>query len=596
MINGVMIVVEKHISVFKRLFSDIVLIYKQMCKKSSIIFFIVIFLIYFLCPIGDFANRQYFFTDIFNNFTLYSYLTSIGVLFFVSLVHFLYLVNITNYFQGILFRDFFRENKWKLLRALVFIFLTFCIYFLFFKVFDYNNLKFSNLWLYIFLNYFKLFIIYITVAFGTLILIDLKSIREMLQQFTIKKFILKFIKVILVIAIIDLLLSPFFYCFEHNLFYLDRFSSERDLLTGVYYVLQCLINTVIVMFLYNFIELLVHNRNRELVNRKTFKKIILLSLAFVYLFVWFTCGVIYQSIARQSNGRDFIFQEDIKIKLQAKALKDLTNINVDEYTICDLIKNNELGKDSINFKKDNNRTTFTSSDNSSTNLNVVGNFEFNENEGTLCINEIGKYWGDFYSSDFYHRGISYYKFQVQNSIDAPSNIGLKSEKLYPVTIFLYSPKVKNTSFNPTQPNNIRLLGKNEDINNYSLVSQYTILIDDTSFLAKLKDGKGNSNDNNNSMYSNLTNMLQHSINFIDYDYNMINDNFNLIETNGIRYPLIDFLYYSAVTITTTGYGDILPNSTIIRTLVMFETFFGVGIPGFFISLLFFRVGHRENKM
>ena len=595
MINGVMIVVEKHISVFKRLFSDIVLIHKQMCKKSSIIFFIVIFLIYFLCPIGDFANRQYFFTDIFNNFTLYSYLTSIGVLFFVSLVHFLYLINITNYFQCILFRDFFRENKWKLLRALVFIFLTFCIYFLFFKVFDYNNLKFSNLWLYIFLNYFKLFIIYITVAFGTLILIDLKSIREMLQQFTIKRFILKFIKVILVIVIIDLLLSPFFYCFEHNLFYLDRFSSERDLLTGVYYVLQCLINTAILMFLYNFIELLVHNRNRELVNRKTFKKIILLSLAFVYLFVWFTCGVIYQSIARQSNGRDFIFQEDIKIKLQAKALKDLTNINVDEYTICDLIKNNELGKDSINFKKDNNRTIFTSSDNSSTDLNVVGDFEFNENEGTLCINEIGKYWGDFYSSDFYHRGISYYKFQVQNSIDAPLNIGLKSEKLYPVTILLYSPKAKNTNFNPPQPNSIRLLGRNEDINNYSLVSQYTILIDDTSFLAKLKDGKGNSNDNNNPMYSNLTNMLQHSINFIDYDYNMISDNFNLIETNGIRYPLIDFLYYSAVTITTTGYGDILPNSTIIRTLVMFETFFGVGIPGFFISLLFFRVGHRENK-
>jgi hypothetical protein len=261
-----------------------------------------------------------------------------------------------------------------------------------------------------------------------------------------------------------------------------------------------------------------------------------------------------------------------------------------------LIKNDELSKDSINFKKDKNRTIFTSSDNSATNLNVVGDFEFNEDEGTLCIDEIGKYWGEFYCSDFYHRGISYYKFQVQNSIDAPSNIGLKSEKLYPVTIFLYSPKVKNTNFNPPQPNYIMLLSNNEDINNYSLVSQYTILIDDASFLAKLKDGKGNSNGNNNPMYSNLTNMLQHSINFIDYDYNMISDAFNLIETNGIRFPLTDFLYYSAVTITTTGYGDILPNATIIRTLVMFETFLGVGIPGFFISLLFFRVGHRENKM
>jgi len=63
----------------------------------------------------------------------------------------------------------------------------------------------------------------------------------------------------------------------------------------------------------------------------------------------------------------------------------------------------------------------------------------------------------------------------------------------------------------------------------------------------------------------------------------------MIETKCISYPLIDFLYYSAVTITTTGYGDILPNSKIIRTSIMFETFF--------VSLVFFRTGDwRKNDI
>lgn len=52
------------------------------------------------------------------------------------------------------------------------------------------------------------------------------------------------------------------------------------------------------------------------------------------------------------------------------------------------------------------------------------------------------------------------------------------------------------------------------------------------------------------------------------------------------YSLLNFMYFSVVTITTLGYGDILPNSTMVRVLVMFESISGVVIMGMFASSIF----------
>ncbi|MBK7094583.1 MAG: two pore domain potassium channel family protein [Saprospiraceae bacterium] len=43
----------------------------------------------------------------------------------------------------------------------------------------------------------------------------------------------------------------------------------------------------------------------------------------------------------------------------------------------------------------------------------------------------------------------------------------------------------------------------------------------------------------------------------------------------------DFIYFSIVTATSTGYGDILPNSTLVRILVSFEIFLCLFLFGFF---------------
>lgn len=48
---------------------------------------------------------------------------------------------------------------------------------------------------------------------------------------------------------------------------------------------------------------------------------------------------------------------------------------------------------------------------------------------------------------------------------------------------------------------------------------------------------------------------------------------------------IDFLYFSTITLTTTGYGDIVPNSTLVRKIVILQTIFGVMFIAFGLSLL-----------
>lgn len=60
------------------------------------------------------------------------------------------------------------------------------------------------------------------------------------------------------------------------------------------------------------------------------------------------------------------------------------------------------------------------------------------------------------------------------------------------------------------------------------------------------------------------------------------------------YPLSDFMYFSAITITTVGYGDILPGNTMTRIVVMVEAMLGVVLIGTFVSSLFWRPEHSDQ--
>jgi hypothetical protein len=52
-----------------------------------------------------------------------------------------------------------------------------------------------------------------------------------------------------------------------------------------------------------------------------------------------------------------------------------------------------------------------------------------------------------------------------------------------------------------------------------------------------------------------------------------------------EWELLDFCYFSAITLTTVGYGDIVPNSRLVRMLVMSQAIIGIAYVGFALAIL-----------
>jgi hypothetical protein len=75
--------------------------------------------------------------------------------------------------------------------------------------------------------------------------------------------------------------------------------------------------------------------------------------------------------------------------------------------------------------------------------------------------------------------------------------------------------------------------------------------------------------------------------FIEEKQTQRSNMITILDQNTLNLPewgLVDFLYFSAVTTTTLGYGDILPNSTLVRVLVMLNTIVGIFVLGFLVYL------------
>lgn len=76
-------------------------------------------------------------------------------------------------------------------------------------------------------------------------------------------------------------------------------------------------------------------------------------------------------------------------------------------------------------------------------------------------------------------------------------------------------------------------------------------------------------------------------------YALGQNSFQLDEANGLQWSLFTTLYYSVVTFTTLGFGDITPRTPLAATMVMVEVVIGYVMLGILISILATKVARRS---
>jgi hypothetical protein len=241
-----------------------------------------------------------------------------------------------------------------------------------------------------------------------------------------------------------------------------------------------------------------------------------------------------------------VFQEDINMNIKINAFKKQMGINTYnkdlKNVINDLIIAGEYKRPLIKVLNDKELYTF----------------DFN--------NSLGDIWANYYYLLAEEKGITHMKIESAREDKVTSKF-----KTYILKVSLYKLNDKNEEGNYEIYKNDNNKFKRVDtvemwIENYPII--YEEFFSGENYFYPL-----------NFYFTNLT---KNSISFLDDSpivlKKIINDKF--------KYSLWNFLYFSTVTITTLGYGDILPNSTLVRVLVMFETVFGVFIIGMFGSCLF----------
>jgi voltage-gated potassium channel len=290
---------------------------------------------------------------------------------------------------------------------------------------------------------------------------------------------------------------------------------------------------------------------------------ILISL---YFFVWLGFGICYWFIANSTNGEAFIFHNHQEVESRISIFKkNVVNSYVPHNELEDIISNKQYNK---NFSR-----------------MFVGE---KRDKQLLLISDdaIGEYWSRYYKEKLLQQGIYY--FSTDFNLDS-SFCDSYYEKYFPIKITFY----RNKDSKITPQSNIIQISSQKDLSKVTKVQQAYIIFESQFYVDLIKsysdDLKNVSVINKvlrspNSKSANFEFIFGNSIVFLDDSIITLQKVIN----GEYKFPIVDFLYFSAVTITTTGYGDILPNSISIRWLVMFETLIGVFIAGAFVSSIFYR--------
>lgn len=284
---------------------------------------------------------------------------------------------------------------------------------------------------------------------------------------------------------------------------------------------------------------------------------------YLYLLVWFLFGLQYNTISIITGGNDFIFQQDIMRRVQYDNIKQhIENISIPDNIIDTLISNGNLDK------------------------KVENTHDIHGTQVAYCPTTLGKDWANFYEKYYILKNIKYFNINISKDIkwipfksEDKNGIYSGSKGLHLVDIYLYS---DNNSIQFSFPD-MRL---NDDTYKIKFMPSKS-LYNDALIKFKITVGLDSiynlENDIASSKSLDFSEIISQSLEFPDDTYNILK---NDIKNNQNQFSMADFLYFSGITITTVGYGDILPNSTYVRSLVMLETFLGLLLVVMYAPLIF----------
>lgn len=275
-----------------------------------------------------------------------------------------------------------------------------------------------------------------------------------------------------------------------------------------------------------------------------------------YLILWVGFAFVYKYLADSSNGEYYIFQEDIRIDNQIQQFTNGNKLSLSKHYLSSL------------FKTPDRRPYFK-------------NIEIANNKYNILLHDtIGENWAAYYQELIRANGYNDYYFadirKVINPLKQPELLiddidkqNIKYSNIYQCKLYLYTgPKLSISADESTKKvlKIDKMLNEPDKIIQLWLARKPSTIIKDNDFISTLF----------------LQQELMNSIIYLDDSREKIDS----IVKGKYKYPIIDFLYFSAVTISTLGYGDILPNNSKVRIFVMIETLLGVITIGCFLSSLY----------
>jgi voltage-gated potassium channel len=283
-----------------------------------------------------------------------------------------------------------------------------------------------------------------------------------------------------------------------------------------------------------------------------------------YIITWFFFGCIYCYIANVSYGQSFVFQEDILLKTKIIEFEKQLGIHINYDITKELF---------LTYNKSFVLMKLTKNDSPLVTFNLTSS----------GIDTIGATWANYYISKWKSEGYNF----CSAIILAKHQDVFGESKYCKLKFSIY--KIPDDTFHIISTKEVLYLPEVYDL----LVKKqhdFYVWIDESE-LDLLKENWTFTGTHYKFAEIDLGKFfLSNSIAYLD---NAIDIIYNYETQNLFTYPLIDFLYFSAVTITTLGYGDILPNSSLVRGLVMIETIIGMIILAISISFLYDRIKSKR---